>query len=37
MKKLEKYWLVLANYFLKLLALVRYCIEPIQTNPNNQY
>ena len=22
---------------LKLPALVRYCIEPIQTNPNNQY
>ena len=21
----------------KLSALVRYCIEPIQTNPNNQF
>ena len=37
MKKLEKYWLVLVKYYLKFAALVRYCIEPIQTNPNNQH
>ena len=35
MKKLKKYWLVLLKYYLELLALVRYCIEPIQINPNN--
>ena len=35
MQKLEKYWLGLVKYFSKLPALVRYCIEPIQTNPNN--
>ena len=32
MKKPEKYWLVLAKYYLKLPALEKYCIEPIQTN-----
>ena len=37
MKKSEKHWLVLVKYYLKLPALVRYCIEPIQTDPNNQY
>ena len=36
-EKLEKYWLVLVKYYLKFFTLVRYCIEPIQTNPNNQY
>ena len=38
MKKqiIEKYGLVLMKCYLKLRALVRYCIEPIQTN-NNQY
>ena len=36
MKKIEKYWLVFVKHFLKLLALARYCTEPIQTNPNNQ-
>ena len=35
-KKLEKYWLVLVKYYLKLPALVRYCTEPIQTNLNNK-
>ena len=35
MKKVEKYGLVLVNRYLKLPALVRYCIELIQTNPNN--
>ena len=34
-KKRLKYWLVLVKYYLKLLALVRYCIEIIQTSPNN--
>ena len=29
MKKLEKYWLVLVKYYLKVPAIVRYCIEPI--------
>ena len=33
---IEKYWLVLLKYYLKLPALVRYCIESIQTNPNSQ-
>ena len=28
-KKHEKRWLVLVKYSLKLLALIRYCIEPI--------
>ena len=37
MKKLKKYWLVLLKYYLELLVLVRYCIEPIQTNSNTQY
>ena len=37
MKELEKYWLDLVKYYLKFPALVTYCIEPIQTNPNNQY
>ena len=39
MKKpiIEKLWLVLMKWHLKLTALIRYCIEPIQTNPNNQY
>ena len=37
MKKLEEYWLVLAKYYLKFAALVTYCVEPIQTNPKNQY
>ena len=37
MKKREKYGLVLVKYYLKLPALVRYCIEPIQTNPSNHY
>ena len=34
MKKqvIEKYWLVLMKCYLKLTALARYCIEPIQTN-----
>ena len=32
MKKIEKYCLVLAKYYLELLALVRYCNELIQTN-----
>ena len=32
MKKIEKYRLVLDKYYLHLPALVRYCIEPIQTN-----
>ena len=35
-KKLEKYWLVLVKYYLKLPALVRYCTEPIQTNLINK-
>ena len=34
LRKLKKYWLALLTEY---LALVRYCIEPIQTNPNNQY
>ena len=35
MKKLEKYWL---GFFLKVpKALVRYCIEPIQSNHISQY
>ena len=29
MKKLEKYWLVLVKYYLKVPAIVRYCTEPI--------
>ena len=37
MKELEKYWLDLVKYYLKFPALVTYCIEPIQINPNNQY
>ena len=37
MKKLEKYWLVLVTCYLKLPALVRCCIELIQTNSNNQF
>ena len=32
MKKIEKYCLVLAKYYLELLALVKYCSELIQTN-----
>ena len=36
-KKPEKYWLVLVKYYLKLPALVRCYIKPIQTNRNNQY
>ena len=36
MEKLKKYWLVLAKYYLKPTALVRYCIEPFQTNPENE-
>lgn len=32
----EKYWLFLLKYYLKLV-LAKYCIEPIQTNPSNQY
>ena len=37
MKKLEKYWLVLVKYYLKVPTVVRYCIEPIQANLNNQH
>ena len=37
MKILEKYLLVLVKHFLKPSALVRYCIEPIQTNHKNKY
>ena len=37
MKRLEKCWLVSVKYYLKFTALVRYCVEPIQTNPNNLY
>ena len=37
MKKLENIWLVLIKHYLKFPALVRYCIKPIQTNPNDQY
>ena len=33
-KKLEKYWSVLVKYYSKPPALITYCIEPIQTNPN---
>ena len=33
LKKLKKYWLALLTEYLAL----GYCIEPIQTNPNNQY
>ena len=28
--------IILARYYLKLSALVRYYIKPIQTNPNSQ-
>ena len=34
-KKLEKYWF--EKYYLKLSALIGYCIEPIQISPSNQY
>ena len=34
-QKLKKYCLVLVKYYLELPALVRYSIEPIQVNPNN--
>ena len=34
-KNLEKYWLVSVKFYLKLPALVRYYIEPNQTNHNN--
>ena len=37
MKKVEKYWLVLVKYCLRASGLVRYFIEPFQTNSNNQY
>ena len=37
MENLEKYWLVLVKYYLRLSTLVRYCIERIQTNSNHQY
>ena len=36
-KQHETYGLVLIKYYLKLPDLVRYFIEPIQTNPTNQY
>lgn len=37
MKKVEKHWLVLVKYCLRVSGLVRYFIEPFQTNSNNQY
>ena len=37
MEKLKKCWLVLVKCYLKLPALVRYCIELSQRNPNNEY
>ena len=36
-EKFEKYWLVLLKYHLKLHALERHYIKPIQTNTKNQY
>ena len=36
-KQFEKHWLVMLKYYLELLPLLRYCVEPIQTNPHSQY
>ena len=33
---MKKLCLVLVKYYLELPALVKYCIEPIQINPNSQ-
>ena len=35
MKQHKTYSLVLVKYYLKLPALVRHCIEPIQTSSND--
>ena len=36
-KNLEKHWLVLVNSYLKLPTLVKYCIETMQSNPDQLY
>ena len=34
---MKKHWLIDEKYWLLKLVLAKYCIEPIQTNPSNQY